>query len=218
VPLFEPEERKPVAIFYATFKGHTRLIAERVASDLRMYGFPVELHNVRGLAMADLSHYGAAVLAAPVHLSKAESAMVNFVKAHRAALEQLPTAFLSITLSQAGAQRRHETPERRARFAADVQMMLEKFFTQTGWRPTRATPVAGALRYTRYNFLLRLVMKRIAKKAGGGTDTSRDYEYTDWDSLDRFVDEFVTVIEAQTGSAASGPVWEAREEKMESVT
>jgi len=32
-------------------------------------------------------------------------------------------------------------------------------------------------------------MRRIAKKAGAATDTSRDYEYTDWIGLDRFADE-----------------------------
>jgi menaquinone-dependent protoporphyrinogen oxidase len=30
-------------------------------------------------------------------------------------------------------------------------------------------------------------MKRIAKHAGGSTDTSRDHEYTDWVALEQFV-------------------------------
>ena len=30
-------------------------------------------------------------------------------------------------------------------------------------------------------------MKRIARKAGAPTDTSRDFEFTDWAALDRFV-------------------------------
>ena len=33
-------------------------------------------------------------------------------------------------------------------------------------------------------------MKRIVKKAGGDTDSSRDYEYTDWNELDQFTDRF----------------------------
>jgi menaquinone-dependent protoporphyrinogen oxidase len=51
-------------------------------------------------------------------------------------------------------------------------------------------PVAGALPYTRYNFLVRFLMKRIARKAGGPTDTSRDYDFTDWAALDRFAAAF----------------------------
>ena len=43
------------------------------------------------------------------------------------------------------------------------------------------------LLYTQYNVLIRFVMKRIAKHAGGATDTSRDHEYTDWVALDQFV-------------------------------
>jgi len=37
-------------------------------------------------------------------------------------------------------------------------------------------------------------MKRIAKKAGGPTDTSRDYEFTDWTKLDRMIEKFVESV------------------------
>jgi menaquinone-dependent protoporphyrinogen oxidase len=33
-------------------------------------------------------------------------------------------------------------------------------------------------------------MRRIARKEGGGTDLSRDFEYTDWQAVRRFVLEF----------------------------
>jgi menaquinone-dependent protoporphyrinogen oxidase len=56
--------------------------------------------------------------------------------------------------------------------------------------------VAGALAYSKYNFFIKLVMKAIARKAGGPTDTSRDYEFTDWPALDRFVLERVDVSRA----------------------
>jgi len=52
-------------------------------------------------------------------------------------------------------------------------------------------PIAGALLYTKYNFIVRFIMKRIARQAGAATDTSKDYEYTDWAALSRFIDEFV---------------------------
>ncbi len=101
----------------------------------------------------------------------------------------MPAAFISVTLSEAGAERPSATPEERARFAADVQKVLEAFLKETGWRPKRVKPVAGALLYTKYNFLVRFIMKRIAKTTGAETDTSRDYEYTNWAALDRFADE-----------------------------
>lgn len=175
------------AVFYATREGHTKKIAERIAADLRTRGALVDLFNVQEGAAPDWSKYSAACLAASVHVGHHEREMVAFAAAHREALTTLDAAFVSVTLSEAGAEdpRRSET-ERRAS-AADAQRMIDVFVEDTGWRPARALPVAGALAYSRYNFLVKFLMRRIARKAGAPTDTSRDYEFTDWAALDRFV-------------------------------
>ena len=46
--------------------------------------------------------------------------MLQFVKKHRGELECLPTAFLSVTLSEAGAERSDATTEEHAQFVADM--------------------------------------------------------------------------------------------------
>jgi len=48
-------------------------------------------------------------------------------------------------------------------------------------------------------------MKQIARKAGGDTDTSRDYEYTDWAALRGFAEDFGrrAAREASDGDAPS---------------
>jgi menaquinone-dependent protoporphyrinogen oxidase len=94
-------------------------------------------------------------------------------------------------LSQAGVEDPHAPAERRTQARADVARMIDTFIAQTGWQPARTLAVAGALAYTKYNFLLRLVMTRIARKAGSSTDTSRDWEFTDWAAVDRFVTEHI---------------------------
>jgi menaquinone-dependent protoporphyrinogen oxidase len=40
-------------------------------------------------------------------------------------------------------------------------------------------------------------MKQISKKEGGSTDTSRDHEYTDWKSVERFAENFLVISSAQ---------------------
>jgi menaquinone-dependent protoporphyrinogen oxidase len=178
---------KRIGVFYATREGHTRLVAERVTADLRARGFDAAATNVwDNVAKASLEVYWGAVLAASVHGGKHEREMVKFIKSHLRELNRMPTAFLSVTLSEAGVERPGSTAEQRAQCNADVQLMMENFFKETGWRPKFTLPVAGALLYSRYNFVLRFVMKRIAKKMRAGTDTSRDYDYTDWPALDRF--------------------------------
>jgi len=39
------------------------------------------------------------------------------------------------------------------------------------------------------NFIVRAIMKRIARKAGAPTDTSRNYEFTNWTAVDRLAGE-----------------------------
>ena len=48
--------------------------------------------------------------------------------------------------------------------------------------------------YTQYGSFKNLVMRWIAKRAGGDTDTTRDREYTDWAALDAFAEAFATEL------------------------
>jgi menaquinone-dependent protoporphyrinogen oxidase len=188
---------KTLAVLYATREGHTRRIAEHVAATLRTREFIVDVLDVsRELPMGfDLTRYAGAVIAASVHVGKHERAMVEFVKARRTELERIPTAFLSVSLSEAGAEDANASTERRKRAAADVNGLIDVFLRETQWNPTHVHPVAGALLYRQYGVIVRLVMRFIAKQAGATTDTSRDHEYTDWQALDRFADELAADVE-----------------------
>jgi menaquinone-dependent protoporphyrinogen IX oxidase len=72
----------------------------------------------------------------------------------------------------------------------DRDAIVRAFELRTGWRPDAVRIVGGALRYTRYGWLKKRRMRRIAAKAGGDTDTTRDYEYTDWKALHVFAQQF----------------------------
>ena len=177
------------AIFFATREGHTRRIAHRIATDLRAHGAEVDVFDVRTEKPSDWSVYSAACVAASVHVGHHEPEIIAFVRRHRVELERLSAGFVSVTLSEAGAEDPNRSEAQRQRSAADVQHMIDVFVTDTGWRPDRCLPVAGALAYGQYNIFVRFIMKRIARKAGAPTDTSRDYEFTNWGALDRFVEE-----------------------------
>lgn len=194
---------KPVLVLYATREGHTRRVADYVTAALKTHGLVTHTIDVANIGAGfPLDEYSAAMLTASIHGSRHESEMSHFVKLHRAELECIPTAFLSVSLTEAGAENTAAPPERRAQASADVKQMIEAFLTETGWRPTFVKPVAGALAYSKYNFVMRFVMKRIARSAGGDVDTSRDYEYTDWKALDHLVDEFAPALATEN----AGPV------------
>ncbi len=183
---------KPYLVLYATREGQTARIAQHLLEVMWKRGLPANLENADQLpAKFSLDNYQGAILAASVHVQHHEAEMTRFVKQHREELEKMPTVFLSVSLSEAGAEDAEAPPEKRAKAAAEAQAMIDAFLTETKWHPSKIKAVAGALLYTKYNFLLRLIMKRIAKQAGGDTDTSRDYDYTDYAALDHLVDELV---------------------------
>src|SRR5207344_933045 len=105
----------------------------------------------------------------------------RWVRSHAAALAGRSTAFVSVCLGVL-----QKTP------AVDRELgaIMDRFFTATGWRPTETKIVAGALPYSKYGWLKRRMMRRIAAKAQGDTDMTRDYEYTDWEDLRTFARRF----------------------------
>lgn len=183
---------KPILVLYATREGHTRQIAERIAARLRSQRVAERTVDAReGAEAIDLAAFHGVILAASVHTGHHEPELVRFVKRHASELDRMPTALVSVSLSQAGVEDPARTKQTHAQAEKAVQGMLEDFFKQTTFRPKRVQPVAGALLYTQYNWFIRFIMKRIAKAEGGSTDTSRDHDYTDWAGVDRFVDDLL---------------------------
>jgi menaquinone-dependent protoporphyrinogen oxidase len=62
----------------------------------------------------------------------------------------------------------------------------------------------GALLYRQYGLLKRYMMKRIVRDKPGGlsTDTSRDHEYTDWDDVNRFAEDFLARLVPKDAAAS----------------
>ncbi len=186
-----------VLVAYATREGQTHEIADHVAARLRARGAEVDVVDVKSPPTApDRAGYAHVVLAASLHLGKHEREMLAFIAANKAWLDATPTSLLSVSMSEAGAEDPARTPEQRAKAAADVKRTIDELLAETKLHPGRVKPVAGALKYREYGWLIRFVMKRISKAEGGPTDTSRDYEMTDWGSLDRFADEIASSLAA----------------------
>src|SRR5205085_2710291 len=147
-------------------EGQTQRIAEHMADSVRAHGLLADVVNAAQIPEGfSLSAHSAAIVAASVHGGHHKKAIVRFVKDHVKELERIPTVFLSVSLSEARAEDAIAPPEKRARAAADATRMIDEFLAETGWRPSSIKAVAGALLYTKYNFLLRFVMKRISHQA-----------------------------------------------------
>jgi len=72
---------------------------------------------------------------------------------------------------------------------------VDELLEDSDWEPDKIGLFGGALRYSKYGFLKRLMLKQVAKDATGDVDTSRDYEYTDWAEVDGFAADFAAFVE-----------------------
>lgn len=175
-----------VLIVYATKEGQTGRIATRMAETFRAEGHSVELVNTeRTRAPGELERFRLVLVGSPIHAQGYARSIVRFVREHRQELERIPSAFFSVGLAVCS-----RTSDGRAQ----TLELVEKFVKKTGWRPRRVELIAGALPYSKYDPLTRFVIRRIVAKEGGDTDTSRDYEYTDWPAVAGFAQELAHEI------------------------
>jgi len=186
-----------VLIVYGTTEGHTALIADRMATVIRAGGHEVELHDSKKVhKRAVPGDFDGIIVGGSVHAGDHQSSLREFAKRNRDLLERVPSAFFSVSLTAAD-------PDEEA--AAETQAMLDKFTRETGWRPRRVETIAGALVYTQYNVFIRHMMKLIVKHQGRSElDTSRDYDFTDWDAVERFAREFTATIAEGVRSPSRG--------------
>lgn len=175
-----------VLVAYGTSEGQTATIAERIGDALAAEGCDATLvHAKHPPADLEPGDYDGVIVGASIHMGTHQRYVGKFVREHLETLNRRPSAFFSVSLTAANAEPVDREPARE---------MLEGFLEETGWEPDRTLSVAGALRYSEYGLLKRVAMRRIAGKAGGDTDTSRDYEYTDWEAVAEFALEFATLL------------------------
>lgn len=188
------------AICFDTCHGHTQKIARSVAMQMQNRGMDVTLRSVRSDDSPSFSQLDAVIVLAPIHTGHHSRHLRRFIQDHKVALACIPTMFLSVSLSAAGDPAQQD----------DAIRVMEEFLDETKWRPTMQHIVEGELAYRRYTWLTRLLMRIIAWRAGGNTDTRKNHVYTDWERLERHVDDFVDALagtdsKVQPDAAPTGP-------------
>ena len=170
-----------VLILYGSTDGHTRTIAEAIGQTLNLSGIGVDLVE-GGTRDPRAVDYDGIIVAASLHTGKFQKPVRRWVKAHAGEFGDRPAAFVPVCLAV--------LQKNDPKVTADLERILREFQDETAWRPPFVTHVAGALLYTRYNIFKRWIMKRVVAKAGGETDTSKDYVYTDWNAVRAFAEDF----------------------------
>ena len=186
-----------ILVVYGTIEGQTRKIASFMTDCLRDRSETVTFIDSTDLPKdLDVGSFDAVIAAGSVHNGRHQASLFQFVRDHREVLQAKPAAFVSVSLSMAS-----DDKEDRLEAAA----CADGFLTATKWQPTVTHLVAGAIRYTQYDFFKSWMLKMIASTKGVSTDTSQDHEFTDWKDLEAFVDAFLTQVAEHTGQTDKPP-------------
>ena len=182
-------------IVYGTGEGQTEKVASQIAEHIEKRGHDATTHDIEDrTADVSLAAFDAVLVGSSIHVGKHHRRIRDFVTENRDELLAHPTAFFQLSLSSAV-----DDAERRAEAAGYVDSLLE----EVDWHPDRIGLFGGALRYSKYGFLKRLMMKRIAREATGDVDTSRDHEYTDWGEVEAFANDFAAFVEDRAGDGTT---------------
>jgi menaquinone-dependent protoporphyrinogen oxidase len=172
-----------ILILYGTSEGQTAKIARAIATRLHTDAIDTDV-VLAGTVDPRPGDYAGVIVAGSMHAGGYQKPVAKWIRAHLAEFGNQPTAFVSVCLSVLSKQEKARD---------EARAIPRRFVDGLGWHPTVIKVVAGALPYTKYNIFTRWIMKRIASAAGGDTDTSRDYEYTDWKDVRAFADQFASL-------------------------
>ncbi|WP_435928235.1 menaquinone-dependent protoporphyrinogen IX dehydrogenase [Dryocola sp. BD613] len=166
-------------ILFSTRDGQTREIASYIASELKELGVESDVVNLHRNGDIGWSSYDRVVIGASIRYGHFHASVDAFVKKHQQALSSIPSAFFSVNLVARKAEKR----------SPQTNSYTRKFLLKSPWTPDRCAVFAGALRYPRYGWLDRAMIRLIMKMTGGETDTRKEVVYTDWQQVARFAQE-----------------------------
>ncbi|WP_433633287.1 flavodoxin domain-containing protein [Halomicrococcus sp. NG-SE-24] len=182
-----------ILVCYGTGEGQTAKVADRIADKLTAHGHETTTINVKEIdSDLDIEDFDAVLVGASIHMGRHQKTVRRFVSTNRGALVTKPTGLFQVS----GA-----SGEETEKGEAEAAGYIDEFIEATDWRPDRIGLFGGALRFSEYGFLLRSLMKRIARKEHPEVDTSNDVEFTDWESVTAFADDFATFVGERTGEA-----------------
>lgn len=171
--------QKRALLLYSTNDGQTKKIMEFIANQLDGH-FACDVRDLLHGSEISWQTYQRVVIGAAVRYGRFDRRLLEFIKRHQTALRAIPSSFFCVCLLA-------RKPEKRT---AHTNAYLRKFLRQSPWQPTIHSAFAGALLYPRYSWFDRTLIRLIMLLTGGATDPRIEVEYTDWQQVQSFCDQF----------------------------
>ncbi len=170
---------KKALFLYSSTDGQTVKILNYIKE--RLSGqFECELVDLHSVGDIQWESYDRVLIGASIRYGHFHKALYKFIDKYQTALKNHSVAFFCVNLTA-------RNPEKRI---PENSTYMQKFAMKSPWQPKLQTVFAGALRYPRYGVFDRFMIKLIMTMTKGETDTTKEIEYTDWQQVAIFTDEF----------------------------
>lgn len=166
---------KKILLTYSTVDGHTKTICEKILSYCKTSQVDI-LPIDRSINIKD---YDTVVIGASIRYGKYREEIFEFIKENEELLNSKDNAFFSVNV--VARKENKNKPE--------TNPYLIKFLNKISWQPKILDVFAGKIDYPKYKFLDKYAIKFIMWITKGPTDTSKVYEFTDWNRVKSFAEK-----------------------------
>ena len=166
---------KKILLTYSTVDGHTKTICEKILS----YSETSQVDILPIDSSINIKDYDTVVIGASIRYGKYREEIFEFIKENEELLNSKENAFFSVNV--VARKENKNKPE--------TNPYLIKFLNKISWQPKILDVFAGKIDYPKYKFLDKYAIKFIMWITKGPTDTSKVYEFTDWNRVKSFAEK-----------------------------
>ena len=166
---------KKILLTYSTVDGHTKTICEKILS----YSETSQVDILPIDTSINIKDYDTVVIGASIRYGKYREEIFEFIKENEELLNSKDNAFFSVNV--VARKENKNKPE--------TNPYLIKFLNKISWQPKILDVFAGKIDYPKYKFLDKYAIKFIMWITKGPTDTSKVYEFTDWNRVKSFAEK-----------------------------
>ena len=166
-------------IIYSTTDGQTKKICETLKENSIDKNF-YEIISLEEAFHKEIERYEKIIIGASIRYGRHNPKIYEFIKMNKEVLEKKKSAFFSVNVVARKSEK--NTP--------DTNPYIMKFLKKSEWQPKKLGVFAGKIDYPRLSPINKIAIRLIMFITKGPTNTNNTYEFTDWQRVKKFINEF----------------------------
>ena len=162
-------------IIFSTVDNHTKKISDYISRFLDSKD-DIDLVDLEVINKYNINDYNRIIIGASIRYGKFRKSLYEFISKNKIHLDKKISCFFGVNL--VARKKEKNTPE--------TNPYIIKFLKKTKWQPNLVGVFAGSLEYSKYKISDKFIIKFIMWITDGPTDTSKDYEFTNWEDVKNF--------------------------------